>query len=114
MTDTPAPAASVPQTADVALATPITRGDTTIERITLRKPKAGALRGLTMQDILQADVSALITLIPRISNPALTAEEAAELEADDFAEIGGTVFGFFMTPRQKAQIEKLTGTTSTN
>ncbi|WP_236672036.1 phage tail assembly protein [Croceicoccus sp. YJ47] len=75
MTDTPAPApaASVPQTADVPLATPIARGDTTIDRITLRKPKAGALRGLTMQDILQADVSALITLIPRISTPALTA-----------------------------------------
>lgn len=96
------------QTASVTLATPIARGDTNVEMISLRKPKAGELRGLTLQDVLQSDVSALMKLVPRISDPALTEHEVAELEADDFAEIGGTIFGFFMTPAQKAAIAKLT------
>ena len=103
----PAPARTV-ETASVALNAPIVRGDTSIAAITLRKPKAGDLRGMTLQDVLQSDVTALMKLIPRISAPPLLEHEVAELEADDFAEVGGTVFGFFMTPAQKTAIAKLT------
>ncbi|MBU1605791.1 MAG: phage tail assembly protein [Gammaproteobacteria bacterium] len=111
-TSAPSPATAQPRTAETAPVTlnaPVVRGETTITDLTLRKPKAGDLRGLTLQDVLQSDVAALIKLLPRISSPALTEHEASELEADDLAEIGGTVFGFFMTPAQKAVIKQLTG-----
>ncbi|TAJ72997.1 MAG: phage tail assembly protein [Sphingobium sp.] len=89
----------------VTLATPIQRGETTIEKLTLRKPKGGELRGLSLQDILTSDVSAILTLIPRISDPILIREEAEQLEANDLAEIGGVIRGFFMTPAEKRAIE---------
>ncbi|MBG6118782.1 hypothetical protein IWY39_002586 [Sphingobium sp. JAI105] len=89
----------------VTLATPILRGETTIEKLTLRKPKGGELRGLSLQDILTSDVGAILTLIPRISDPILIREEAEQLEADDLAEIGGVIRGFFMTAAEKRAIE---------
>lgn len=89
----------------VTLSTPIVRGETTIDKLTLRKPKGGELRGLALQDILQTDIGAILTLIPRISDPPLIKEEADNLEADDLAEIGGTIRGFFMSATEKKAVE---------
>lgn len=89
----------------VTLGTPIVRGETTIEKLTLRKPKGGELRGLTLQDILQTDIATIITLVQRISDPILIKDEADNLEADDLAEIGGVIRGFFMTASEKKAIE---------
>ena len=106
---TETPAAPQPSTASVTLSTPIVRGDTSIETLSLRKPRAGDLRGLSLNEVLQSDVSSLIRLVPRISDPSLTELEVENLEADDLAEVGGTIFGFFMSPAQKAALAKLTG-----
>ena len=106
---TETPAASQPSTASVTLSAPIVRGDTSIETLSLRKPRAGDLRGLSLNEVLQSDVSSLIRLVPRISDPSLTELEVENLEADDLAEVGGTIFGFFMSPAQKAALAKLTG-----
>lgn len=91
----------------VTLVEPIVRGETRIEKITLRKPKAGELRGLSLQDIMRNEATALLQLIPRVSEPPLTAHEADNLEADDFAEISGAIRGFFMTTSEKQAIEAL-------
>ncbi|KQM21936.1 phage tail assembly protein [Novosphingobium sp. Leaf2] len=91
----------------VTLGTPIVRGSTTIEQLTIRKPKAGELRNLTLQDIISTDVTALLTLIPRISEPPLLADEVNDLEPEDLSEIGGTIRGFFMTKAEQAAIEAL-------
>lgn len=90
----------------VTLSTPIIRGETTIDKLTLRKPRGGELRGLTLQDILQTDISAIITLIPRISDPILIKDEAENLEADDLSEIGGVIRGFFMSATEKRAFEE--------
>jgi hypothetical protein len=37
------------------------------------------LRGLALQDLMRTDIVALLTLIPRISNPPLTAPEVDNL-----------------------------------
>ncbi|WP_333882856.1 phage tail assembly protein [Sphingobium yanoikuyae] len=89
----------------VTLNTPIVRGETTIEKLTLRKPKGGELRGLTLQEILQTDIGTIITLVQRISDPILIKDEADNLEADDLAEIGGVIRGFFMTTAERKAIE---------
>lgn len=107
MSDREVAAATEPKNrfASVILSTPIVRGETTIEKLNLRKPKGGELRGLSLQDILTSDIGAILTLIPRISDPILIKDEADQLEADDLAEIGGVIRGFFMTTAEKAAIE---------
>ena len=62
----------------VQLDTPIKRGKTEITEIVLRKPQSGALRGTRLQAIMDMDVGAMMTVIPRISSPTLTAQEMAE------------------------------------
>ena len=100
----PAPNDKVVQ---IALNTPIARVGGPLTCFTLRKPLAGDLRGLSLQDLMTGDVSAIIKVLPRVSQPFITEPEAAALEADDIAEIGGAVMGFFMSPAQKAMIQKM-------
>ena len=51
--ETTAPAAPANTAATVTLECPITRGATTITQLHLRKPKAGALRGINLAELLQ-------------------------------------------------------------
>lgn len=83
-----------PNTATVQLETPIVRGEQTITSVTLRKPVAGELRGLKLFDLVQMDVTALITVLPRISTPALTSNDVAFLDTADLMELGAEVAGF--------------------
>ncbi len=103
MSDAPAPSATKqPVWIDVNFEDGFTRGDETITRIRVRRPKAGELRGLSLKDLMQADVDAIVTVLPRISDPTMTMQEAASLEAPDIAEAGGTISSFFYTSAQKA------------
>ena len=97
-----------PETATIKLVHPIRREGGDIADLVLRKPKAGDLRRLSLQKLLESDIDTLLSVIPRISEPALIDSEVAQLEAEDFAEIGGTIFGFFMSPTVKKQVEEMT------
>lgn len=98
-----------PRPFTITLAEPIAReSGANVTAITLRKPKAGELRGLTLANLVNSDAGSLITLLPRICEPFITDTEAANLSVEDFAEIGGTIVGFFMSATQKAMIEKMT------
>lgn len=99
--------ASASEFSTITLATPITRGETLIEKVTLRKPKAGELRGLNLQDLLTSDVVAIIKVIPRISDPILNQPDIDNLDPADFAEMGGTIRSFFMTASEKKAVEML-------
>ena len=63
----------VTPTETIELDTPINRGSKSIAKIDIRKPKAGALRGVSLVDVMQMDVTALTKVLPRITEPALTA-----------------------------------------
>ena len=80
----------------ITLDTPIKRGDQTIGFIELRKPMAGELRGLSLSDLLQMDVSALQRVIPRISNPMLTEADMAGMDPADLMQCGAKVAGFLL------------------
>ena len=108
-TATPPAAPEAAKTATVTLANPIPREGGSVTTLTLRKPTAGNLRGLSLQALMQSDINALISVLPRISDPFITEPEAANLEADDIAQIGGAVLGFFMTAAQIALINEMTG-----
>lgn len=68
------------------------------QHLTLRKPKAGEMRGLKLTDVMQMDVNALITLIPRIATPAPSPAQVADLEPADLTRLGVKVLGFFGDP----------------
>ena len=95
---------AAPQTTVCELETGFQRGDETITKVTLRKPKAGELRGLNLQDLFQADVSAVLTLLPRISDPIMTPQECADLDPIDLMELGGAIKGFFMNKAMREMI----------
>jgi hypothetical protein len=80
----------------VRLDTPIARGNTVITEIVLRKPQSGALRGTRLQAIMDMDVGAMMTVIPRISTPALTSQEMAELDPADLTAMAVEVVTFLL------------------
>ncbi len=95
---------------DVTLEDGFVRGDDTIRKVTLRKPSAGELRQLSLQDLVRSDVGSILTLLPRISDPIMTDADAASLSPADLAECAGVIAGFFMTADQRAMVERLTST----
>ncbi|GHD59833.1 phage tail assembly protein [Jeongeupia chitinilytica] len=83
----------------IELDEPIKRGDQIIASITLRKPNSGALRGLNLTDVMQINVSALKTLLPRISDPTLTEADVDKLDPADLLQLGTEVAGFLVPKR---------------
>src|SRR5450830_700731 len=83
-------------TAVVPLDTPIQRGEQTISSVTLRKPKAGELRGLSLSGLRRVDVDWLQVLLPRISSPTLTKFDVANLDPVDLVALGGEVLAFLL------------------
>lgn len=80
----------------IQLDTPIMRGKTEITEIVLRKPQSGALRGIRLQAIMDMDVNAMMTVIPRFSSPALTAQEIAEMDPADLTAMSVEVVTFLL------------------
>ena len=97
-TDTSAATATPPIQLDV----PIRREGQTITTVTLRRPRAGELRGLSMISVLQMEVDALAALVPRISTPTVHTPEVMQLDPADLLAIGMQVVGFFQSRAQQA------------
>lgn len=91
----------------VTLVEPIQRGETTIEQITLRKPRAGELRGLNLQQLISVDIVAILELLPRITDPVLLKSDCDQLDPADLTEIGGAIRGFFMTAAERQMLEAM-------
>lgn len=79
----------------VALSTPIFRGKTEIKEVLVTKPDTGALRGVRLGALLEMDVTAIATVLPRVTTPTLIKEEIDRLDPADFLELGIKVIGFF-------------------
>lgn len=90
----------------VTLDTPIVRGSTTIETLTIRKPSAGELRGVKLQALMESDVNSIITLLPRITSPALTIGEVNSMDASDLLALGNEVIIFLLPKSVRADLEK--------
>ena len=88
----------IKQNVIVTLEAPVIRGEQTIETIELRRPQAGELRGLSLIDLIQMDVSAIIKLVPRISSPSLLEQEVSALEPQDLVSIAAEI-SLFLAPK---------------
>jgi hypothetical protein len=83
----------------VVLDHPLVRGEQTIEKITLRKPAAGELRGTSLNALVNLDVDALGKVLPRISSPTLTEFDVQQLDPADLVQLG-VVFAGFLLPKR--------------
>lgn len=90
-----------PHSKTIALTTPIVRGDTTISEITVNKPKVGALRGLSLADVIKMDVDAINKLIPRVTTPALVEHEICDMDLADYTSVTTEIIGFFAPPTEQ-------------
>ncbi len=91
------------------LDTPLVRGEgkQVIDRVTLRKPRSGELRGVSLSDLVNLDVTALSKVLPRISTPTLTEFDVANIDPADLVQLGGIFAGFLMPKAAKARMESL-------
>lgn len=78
----------------VTLDEPIKRAGQTINKVTLIKPNAGTLRGVSLAALAQSEVDALIKVLPRMTYPALTTQELTAMNVPDLMQIAGKVIGF--------------------
>ncbi|GHB32946.1 phage tail assembly protein [Salinicola rhizosphaerae] len=101
ITDTAAEqeAAKNPNETIITLDYPLKRGSNSVSEITVRKPRSGALRGVSLTDVLQMEVTALNKVLPRITEPALSETELRDIDPADLFQLGGAVTGFLL-PRK--------------
>lgn len=84
----------------ITLDTPIERGSgdsrQVIDKIQLRKPSSGELRGLSLVSIGQMDVNELRKLLPRISMPPVHEAEIDAMDPGDLFALAGALTDFLL------------------
>ena len=91
----------------VTLDKPIRRAGQTIEKVTLIEPNAGTLRGVSLAAVAQSEVDALIKVLPRMTYPALTAQELTAMNLPDMLSLAAKVIGF-LSPASAEKISRPT------
>lgn len=76
------------------------------DQITVRKPGAGELRGLTLMGLNQLDYQQLETLAPRITSPVLHKNAFAALDPADLMQFGGEVMDFLLPTAVKQAVSQ--------
>lgn len=90
----------------VTLDAPLLRANgESITHIEIRKPNAGALRGLALSDLLRLQTEAIQTILPRISTPMVLKPEVAKLDPADLVALGTAVVGFLVPKNQRADFQ---------
>ncbi len=78
----------------VPLEKAVKRGEQEITEVTLIKPQAGTLRGVSLAALANSEVDALIKVLPRMTAPSLTEQEVGALDLPDLVALAGKVVGF--------------------
>lgn len=108
MTDT-APAATLaitaPKLAEVTLDSPIVRAAGNIEKLSIRKPQAGELRGLSLVEVSQLNVDALTKLLPRLCIPQITEVEVRQMDLADLLQCGAEIGNFLLPNSMRSEAQ---------
>lgn len=84
------------QPTPIDLDRPIPRGAGHINSITLRKPDAGALRGIVLSDLLRMEAGSVADLLPRITEPPLLPHEVSKMDPADLMACAVEVANFLL------------------
>ncbi|MBD9530636.1 phage tail assembly protein [Comamonas sp. CMM01] len=87
----------------VTLEEPITRpSGQRIEVITIRKPMGGALRRVTLSDLLSLNTDALQTVLPRVTEPVLLKPDFDLIDPVDLVKLGTELVSFFVPKKERS------------
>lgn len=86
---------------------PLQRGEELIKEISIRKPMAGDLRGISLSFLIQMDVDALKKVLPRISTPTLTEADVLKMDPADLMEAAIKISGFLLKKAEKEAFESV-------
>lgn len=81
-------------TKEITLDHGFTQGASKITTVTMHKPNTGHCRGLSLKDVLSFDINSLATLLPRITSPAMSAQNVYELELMDTLKFAEEITNF--------------------
>lgn len=90
----------------IPLEKPLKRGETEITKITLHKPDSGALRGVSLRDIIDMNTDAIVVVVPRISDPKIAPQEMPKIDPCDLLSLGAALANFFLPPSLVAEAAK--------
>ena len=79
---------------------PLTVDGETVTEIALRKPVAGDLRGASLRTLLAMDVTEMMGLLPKITEPPLTPRQLDGMNLVDFTALSVLTTTFFAKRRQ--------------
>jgi len=100
------PAASTTRTRSFTLDSDVTVNGTVVveagTEVQVRKPTAGELRGLTVNALLNGDVTQLLTLAPRVTAPAIP--KGADMDPADVTQFAGEVVDFLLPRAARAAL----------
>lgn len=79
----------------VELQEPIKRGEQVIDKVHVRKPRSGELRGVYMEELLRAKTDEIMKVLPRVTVPPLLKHEVENLDPYDLVVFGMALVNFF-------------------
>lgn len=88
--------------ATVELEQPLKRGEQLITSVIARKPKVGSLRGVSLADLLNMDINAMLKVLPRITSPSISDIELRKMQPADFVSLASEVASFLVPARLKS------------
>lgn len=94
-----------PNTTTVTLDAPLQRGGQTIDKVDVRKPLSGALRGISLTELLRMNVDTIQQVLPRVTTPTLLKHDVDLLDPADLLQLGTAVVGFLLPKAQKADFQ---------
>lgn len=103
-TDGEGTAAAVDLTSKIVeLDEPIKRGNQVIDKVTIRKPGSGELRGVSLMALGELDVQALQKVLPRVTAPTLTSHDVSVMDPADLLQCGMVVAAFLLKKAQRQE-----------
>lgn len=81
---------------DVVLDEPIRREGGDIKTVTVRRPQPAACEGLSLRDLVDMETTAMLKLLPRITEPPLLLSEVAVMAPQDFVALAAEASGFLL------------------
>jgi len=87
MTEQIPQAAKLPIPADIVLKHPIPYGTGTLDRITLKRPLAGALASIKISSVAEADIDTALQIVAKASTRPITVQQLRAVKAPDIPKL---------------------------
>lgn len=91
-------------TKTIELDAPFKRGEQLVDKVTVRRPNVGALRGTSLTSLMSMDVDAIQKVLPRCTEPALQKHEIDAMDPADLVQLGTAVVSFLLTKKLRAEL----------